>query len=105
MRQDSLDQTLLKLRDRVEFLERANASLSADRRRVMDEFQRCEEILGGLGGLSLSGALAVRLGKMQRAEARVERRRDKVVATRRERRHEILAQDFPRDTGLIGDDI
>jgi uncharacterized small protein (DUF1192 family) len=42
---DSLEQTIVELRERVAFLERANASLSAERRRVLDEFKRCVDLI------------------------------------------------------------
>jgi hypothetical protein len=97
----SLEQTIIKLRERNEFLERANAKLGEDWRRMREQFDDIGRILGGLGGLTLAGAVAARLGKKERAEAKRDRKADKFA----ERRAGLLADNFPRDTGVISDDV
>lgn len=99
---DSLEQTILKLRERIAVLERANTTLGADRSRLLKQFSEIEEMLGGLGGLSLAGAVAARLARAERRSAKVdEKLRTKVM--RRDERLYML--DFKRDTGAISDDV
>lgn len=95
MPNESLEQTILKLRERVAFLERANQSLGAERSRLLATFADVEQILGGLGGLTLAGAVAARIAKADRATDRA----------RKPRRGDDPSRSFPRDTGVLSDDV
>ena len=101
MAPQSLEQTLFKLRERVSFLERANQSLGADRSRLLAEFAEIEKMIGGCGGLSLAGAVANRIARIDRVQVK----RERASVASQSHRLELLRDRHPRDTGAISDDV